>query len=818
MPNVCTEYSGIVLDQNVATASLEPGTNWFYQTFRLPEDYLYGTKDNQQRYPSLSGFQLLANVAIGQASTASLNYTVEQYNFGSSAWEVLSKGTIVGAQADGKVWIDIILGHEIPVDASMVTDVSELRIGFQVVAGIEKVYYAAPNPMPGFVEALQGNGKALLSPSVSFAFRLLGLIADTGTDFLGNPYRSVAIHASAETPVGGNTNSGYWLSGPQPSKFAVTSHYSDLRQYPASPTYGTINAIYNPSFEYDVVGQAPFGWGEIPQSITPEEVPVVVPIFKTQPGTWSVQLQATLGSSGSVLPTISRTAAGKFRRTLRSSLKFNAPGLHANSPIQIKVTDSIESAKGVNSVEVITNANAHTIAFHKREGIYANSVKTVLNKPLTFSIWLRCLTGDNYNLSLVLGNDIVGIAEETIRVTPEWQRFAVTLTPIESGEAPVAVLVPILESLQARTFYLDGAMVNEGLKAEAYVDGDGPSCKWENQSGRSGSIELIEPSLADNAAVIDSVLVNPLLPGVAFNIYYTNDLTGSEKEEPMTVEQWEQKLWVHVPQSYVTSVKTTHILPEPITAKFTKIEFSHLQARPYEPGDYQKPMGYKLFPDWVATPFLAELSLPAFTARRVGVVYDALELAYKPLLTDLLQEPDNPEHPETPVIAGPAANRVDPETLDRIELTINTYLKPPAARANPLTLLGVKAQFNAANQPGYPVEGTPEFTGNTSVAVSGLDRQAIVLDESMPVMFFWVTCRHEYKEQRAKFENNRAYFAGLKELSFMRHQYSVVGDTELYIEAGTDDTNTELSDFNVETVPVKVHDVVFGEESTWYTY
>jgi hypothetical protein len=324
--------------------------------------------------------------------------------------------------------------------------------------------------------------------------------------------------------------------------------------------------------------------------------------------------------------------------------------------------------------------------------------------------------------------------------------------------------------------------------------------------------------LLDEPAVIDSIILDPITPGVAFNIYYTNDLTGSEEGE-MTEEEWEQKLWIHVPQSYVTSVKTTYVLPESITAKFIKIEFSQLQARPYEPGDYQKPTCYKLFPDWVATPFLAELSLPAFTAKRVGVVYDALELGYKPLLEDLIQGPSSPEHPTpTPSIAPPAANRVDPETLRLIETTINTYLKPPAARADSTTLLGKKAANNANNAPSYPVEGEPQFRGNTTIAVSGLNRQAIVLDESYPVLFFWVTCRHEYKELFATFENDRAYFAGLKELAFIRNQYSVAADTELYLEAGTDDTNTELSDFNVETYPVELDGVVYGEESLWFAY
>ena len=85
-------------------------------------------------------------------------------------------------------------------------------------------------------------------------------------------------------------------------------------------------------------------------------------------------------------------------------------------------------------------------------------------------------------------------------------------------------------------------------------------------------------------------------------------------------------------------------------------------------------------------------------------------------------------------------------------------------------------------------------------------------------MYFWVTCRHEYKEAKAKFEANKAYFAGLKELAFLRSQYSVEADASIYLETGTDDTNTLLSDFNVETYPVENNGIVYGEESVWFAY
>jgi hypothetical protein len=795
MSNVCAEYSGVVIDQNVVTASLTPDET-YYQQFRLPEDYLRGVKAGQTRFPGISGFQLLVEVTEDAAfpsaeAPVTINFTIEQHNFGDTAWEILAKGTAVGAQAEGeRIWIDAILDEEIPVDVSMTTNVSELRIGITVVSGVEKLYYAQPNPLPGFVEAVQSDGSTPLAGKeaapASLAFRLLGLVADGGTDFLGNPYRAVTVHSDAEAPVGANTNVGYWLSAPQPSQFAVTSHYSDLRQFPETPTYGVVNQLLNPSFEYDIVGGQPFGWqtsSDFEEFVEPEQ------------------------------PAVEEPSSGSFVQKLEAVLRFD---VEFESQCVIKVVNTPTAEKGVNSLEVHT-AEHGSDRFHYPEGVYAQ-VNIAVAKPTTFSVWARSNTG-TYDVVLEVGDDTVGKAEEVVTLTAEWQRFSVTLaSPISTGQSTVAVRT-LANETHARIFYIDGAQAQSGTKTTAYVDGDEASAKWENQKGRSGSVELIEPEIEDNAVVIDSIIIDPLTPGVAFNIYYTNDLTGSEGTEPMTEEEWEQKLWIHVPQSYITSVKTTYVLPEPITAKFVKIEFSHLQARPYEPGDYQKPTSYKLFPDWVALPFLAEISVPSFTAKRVGVIYDALELAYQPILNDLIQGPSTPEHPTpTPTVAPPAANRVDPETLRQIELQINTFLKPPAARSSPTTLLGARAAQNAENAVSYPVEGEPQFRGNTSIAVSGLNRQALVLDESTPVMYFWVTCRHEYKEAKAKFESDRAYFAGLKELAFLRSQFSVAADTSIYEETGTDDTNTLLSDFNVETYPVENNGIVYGEESTWFAY
>ena len=51
------------------------------------------------------------------------------------------------------------------------------------------------------------------------------------------------------------------------------------------------------------------------------------------------------------------------------------------------------------------------------------------------------------------------------------------------------------------------------------------------------------------------------------------------------------------------------------------------------------------------------------------------------------------------------------------------------------------------------------------------------------------------REKIAKLTNDKAYFAGVKEIAFMRDRYSVSYDSPLYIEGAGDNLNTERNDF-----------------------
>src|SRR5208282_5644974 len=149
---ICANYSGIVIDQNAEpTTGLIIGDTWWYQTFRLPENYARGEfgNTNEFRYPGLSGFQILVDIPLGEALGVMLNFALDQYVIGQGWTDRLSKGTVYGCHADGeKVWLDVVFDNEVPITEDVAnSDLAEpLRIGFQALSSIEKAWYRTPNP------------------------------------------------------------------------------------------------------------------------------------------------------------------------------------------------------------------------------------------------------------------------------------------------------------------------------------------------------------------------------------------------------------------------------------------------------------------------------------------------------------------------------------------------------------------------------------------------------------------------------------------------------------------------------------------------
>jgi hypothetical protein len=193
----------------------------------------------------------------------------------------------------------------------------------------------------------------------------------------------------------------------------------------------------------------------------------------------------------------------------------------------------------------------------------------------------------------------------------------------------------------------------------------------------------------------------------------------------------------------------------------------------------------------------------AFLAQRVTVVYDALDLAYNYYIDDLGQEPEvavNVDDSELRKVTGflsdrgDASDRIDTTTLNRINLVLDPYRKHPALRGYASTLLGDYARQTVSVNEDYPVEGARPLTPTTP-DVSSLNRERVVLEQDYPVMSFFLTCRHKYREIEATFTHDRAYFVGVRQIAFLRDNYMTAFDTGTYIEPAADTLNVERNEF-----------------------
>lgn len=288
---VSERFSTPIINQNgLATNSfdigwIDSGYN-FYQEFYLPEDYIRGPEDHS-RIPPITGIQVLTNIAVGYGDTATLDWTIERYVFGEG-WTEVGSGVATGSDLDGeKVWFTMYADEPIDINGGWITD--KFRVGLrgrdsgakfkeaipydnkfvridgvsypaEIVEGtplhftstgeqlslfldpLKETVYAsnefgvvslwatAPNPYGNRYIYLRDDAESIVvdgDDNLALNFRILSGVAESGTDLLGNNYRSVVSVSDINNATASSQDS-YWLSKPNPSKFGVESIYFDL--------------------------------------------------------------------------------------------------------------------------------------------------------------------------------------------------------------------------------------------------------------------------------------------------------------------------------------------------------------------------------------------------------------------------------------------------------------------------------------------------------------------------------------------------------------------------------------------------------------
>jgi hypothetical protein len=326
----------------------------------------------------------------------------------------------------------------------------------------------------------------------------------------------------------------------------------------------------------------------------------------------------------------------------------------------------------------------------------------------------------------------------------------------------------------------------------------------------------------NNPTSIDSVFIDPITPNVYCNIYYSNDDTGPGIDS----DTWNNLLWTKIPKNYQITKKQNYVFPEPVFAKYIKIEFSHLQAQYYSAGSFQKPILYQKYPQWVFDYFIADYeskrnqTYDPFIQGQLVVNFDVLDLAYNYYKGDIVQtsngliEINNRNENQSQILDiitdknNYNSKSIDATTLNQIKTSLNQFTSHPALDSTTETTVGKAATQLASTTLGMNVSGYKIMTASNypieevsrSIAdpmpVSTLNRDSVLFEKYFPIMSFYIQCRHEYREALAKFEDNRAYFVGIKKVAFQRSNHVSTNDSKMYTYGiGEGSLNVEHNDF-----------------------
>jgi hypothetical protein len=139
------------------------------------------------------------------------------------------------------------------------------------------------------------------------------------------------------------------------------------------------------------------------------------------------------------------------------------------------------------------------------------------------------------------------------------------------------------------------------------------------------------------------------------------------------------------------------------------------------------------------------------------------------------------------------SDQVDGVMVEKINFALAPYTDHPSVFSKTDYLLGRYAKQSVIENRSYPSEANP--TNIRWPDVRELRNAAVVFENDYPVMFFYLTSRHKYREIVANFSHDRAYFAGVRQVAFSRERYTVASDNAQYNEPAGDLLNTERNDF-----------------------
>ncbi len=185
----------------------------------------------------------------------------------------------------------------------------------------------------------------------------------------------------------------------------------------------------------------------------------------------------------------SGTVAGRCAANLvlNPSFELNTSGWAAAGTAGTTLTRvTTEFNSGTASLQAVSNGVA------ANQGVYTTARATVLpNLTYTASIWVKGESGKTMRLELGemdATNTLIGARTNSATITANgsWQRLTATRTM--GATAASADIVLRNSTAVAHTFYVDGAMIDEGSSASVYNDGNNSAWTWAGTQNASASI------------------------------------------------------------------------------------------------------------------------------------------------------------------------------------------------------------------------------------------------------------------------------------------------------------------------------------------
>lgn len=300
-------------------------------------------------------------------------------------------------------------------------------------------------------------------------------------------------------------------------------------------------------------------------------------------------------------------------------------------------------------------------------------------------------------------------------------------------------------------------------------------------------------------STVEKIMVDPLTPGVWFNLYWT------DAQNPGTDEDtWDHLLWTPVRRQFQMKARTVYELPRPIVANFIKLEFTLLQGRYYSPSKVLTKMEFKRFPKWVVDYFhhRIEAEQANTSGNSTTITYDAHDLLYNiyddtsdpPVAAETVGETSDTDN-RNQFIESIDTSQADASMLGKINLTSLPFLDPPFAQGKNGDIL--QDQGFTTDRSDYSTEQNlrPGFDPQDEVPAEVIDD--LKAEKFGPAMQFYQRARHYYKKSVAPYSHSRAFFAGVKKVAILREELGIIQDTSQYRWVMSDNMNIEQNDIDL---------------------